>query len=211
MKTKFFAVSVVLIFNCFQPVFPQSQEAQQLLLNWEKLTQLKKILDDMYKGYEIVSKGYNTIKNLSQGNFNLHQIFLDGLMQVSPIVKKYKRVADIIACQGTIVKEYKNAFSRFKKTGLFNNKEINYMGDVYKNLFNKSLQSLDELSMVITANRLRMSDDERLAAIDSIYDGIEDKLSFLRNFNRGTTVLAMQRERESIDTKVSQQLYNVGQ
>ena len=195
----------------FQPVFSQSQEAQQLLLNWEKLTQLKKILDDMYKGYSIVSKGYNTIKNLSQGSFNLHQIFLDGLMQVSPVVKKYKRVGDIIACQGMIVKEYKSAFNRFKKCGLFNSKEIDYMGDVYKNLFNKSLQSLDELMMVITANKLRMSDDERLRAIDSIYDAIEDKLSFLRNFNRGTTVLAIQRGRESIDTKLSQKLYDVGQ
>lgn len=85
------------------------------------------------------------------------------------------------------------------------------MSDVYKNLFNKSVQSLDELLMVITANNLRMNDDERLAAIDSIYDSIEDKLSFLRNFNQSTTVLAMQRGRESIDTKVSQQLYNVGQ
>lgn len=104
MKTKLFALLVVIMVGCFQPVFPQSQEAQQLLLNWEKLTQLKKILNDMYKGYEIVSQGYNTIKNLSQGNFNLHKIFLDGLMQVSPAVKKYKRVADIIACQGMIVK-----------------------------------------------------------------------------------------------------------
>src|SRR5258705_13979585 len=129
----------------------------------------------MYKGYEIVSKGYNTIKNLSQGNFNLHQMFLDGLMQVSPVVKKYKKVADIIACQGMIVKEYKSAFNRFKKSGQFNFKEIDYMGDVYKNLFDKSLQNLDELLMVITANRLRMSDDERLTAIDRIFDNVEDK------------------------------------
>jgi hypothetical protein len=38
---------------------------------------------------------------------------------------------------------------------------------------------------------------------------MEDKLSFLRNFNRSTTVLAMQRGKETIDTKVSQQLYGV--
>src|SRR5436189_6131399 len=101
MKKIALLIAVVLISS---QAFSQSQEAQQLLLNWEKLTQLKKILDDMYKGYEIVSKGYNTIKNLSQGNFNLHQIFLDGLMQVSPIVKKYKKVADIITCQGMIGK-----------------------------------------------------------------------------------------------------------
>jgi len=209
MKTKFYTVVTVLMLSCFQPVFSQSQEAQQLLLNWEKLTQLKKILEDMYKGYEIVSKEYNTIRDLAQGNFNLHQLFLDALMQVSPAVKKYKRISDILACQRMIVKEYKSAFNRFKKSGQFNVKEIDYMSDVYKNLFNKSVQSLDELLMVTTAYKLRMSDDERLAAIDRIFDNIQDKLSFLRNFNQSTTVLAMQRGKESIDIKVSEQLYDV--
>lgn len=210
MKKKFYAVLLLLIVGYSQPVFSQSQEAQQLLLNWEKLAQLKKILEDMYKGYEIVSKGYNTIRDLSRGNFNLHQLFLNALMQVSPAVKKYKRVADIIACQKMIVKEYKSAFNSFKKSGQFNVKEIDYINDVYKSLFNKSLQNLDELLMVITASKLRMSDDERLSAIDRIFADIQDKLSFLRNFNRGTTVLAMQRGRESIDTKVSQRFYDVG-
>ena len=208
MKTKLYSLVLIVIMSC-QASFCQSDEAQQLLLNVEKLTQLKRILNDMYKGYKIVSKGYNTIKDISEGNFDLHKTFLDGLMEVSPAVKKYKRIADIIAAQGMLVKEYKNAFNRFKKSNLFNLKEIDYMGGVYKNLFDKSLESLDELIMVITANQLRMSDDERFAAIDRIFTDMQDKLSFLRNFNRSTTVLAMQRGKESIDTKVSQQLHGV--
>ena len=208
MKTKIYAV-LLFVMMSYQSAFSQSDEAQQLLLDVEKLTQLKQILKDLYKGYEVVSKGYNTIKNISQGNFNLHKTFLDGLMEISPAVKKYKRIVDIISLQGMLVKEYKNAFNRFKKSYLFNIKEIDYMGVVYKNLFDKSLQSLDELLMVITANQLRMSDDERFAAIDRIFKEMQDKLSFLRNFNRSTTVLAMQRGKETIDTKVSQQLYGV--
>jgi hypothetical protein len=51
----------------------QSAEVQQLLLNVEKLAQLKKILSNMKTGYQIVSGGYNTIKDISKGNFNLHQ------------------------------------------------------------------------------------------------------------------------------------------
>lgn len=184
----------------------QSAEAQQLLLNVEKLAQLKKILSNMKKGYEIVSNGYNTIKNISKGNFNLHDAFLNALLQVSPTVKKYKRVADIITCQSQIIKEYKSAFKRFKASNLFNISETNYMEDVYKNLFNKSLQNLDELTIVITAGKLRMSDDERIAAIDRIYNEISDKLVFLRSFNNEGNVLAVQRGREMVDTKVSQKL-----
>jgi hypothetical protein len=187
-------------------LYAQSTEAQQLLLNVEKLAQLKKILSNMKKGYEIVSTGYNTIKDISQGNFNLHDAFLNALLQVSPTVRKYKRVADIISCQSQIVKEYRSAFNRFKSTNLFNSSEITYMEDVYKNLFNKSLQNLDELGMVLTAGQLRMSDDERIAAVDRIYKDISDKLVFLRSFNNEGSVLAVQRGREMVDTKLSEKL-----
>ena len=187
-------------------VVAQSTEIQQLLLNVEKLAQLKKILSNMKKGYEIVSNGYNTIKDISKGNFNLHEAFLDSLLQVSPTVRKYKKIGEIIIFQTQLVKEYKSAFRRFDASNLFNANEIKYMDNVYSNLFTKSLQNLEELSMVITAGKLRMSDDERLNAIDRIYIDIGDKLVFLRTFNKENNVLAIQRGREMVDTKVSKKL-----
>ena len=80
------------------------------------------------------------------------------------------------------------------------------MGNVYTNLFNKSLQNLDELTMIITAGKLRMGDDERLNAIDRIYNDMGDKLVFLRTFNKENNVLAIQRGREMVDTRVSKKL-----
>ena len=196
----------VILFSFSGQVVAQSNEIQQLLLNVEKLAQLKKILSNMKKGYDIVSNGYNAIKDISKGNFNLHEAFLDGLMQVSPTVRKYKKIGEIISFQTQLVKEYKSAFRRFDASNLFNANEIKYMGNVYTNLFNKSLQNLDELTMVITAGKLRMSDDERLNAIDRIYIDMGDKLVFLRKFNKENNVLAIQRGREIVDTRVSKKL-----
>ena len=196
----------VILISFSGQVVAQSTEIQQLLLNVEKLAQLKKILSNMKNGYEIVSNGYNTIKDISKGNFNLHEAFLDSLMQVSPTVRKYKKIGEIIIFQTQLVKEYKSAFRRFDASSLFNANEIKYMDNVYSNLFNKSLQNLDELSMVITTGKLRMSDDERLNAIDRIYIDIGDKLVFLRTFNKENNVLALQRGREMVDTKVSKKL-----
>ncbi len=184
----------------------QSDEAQQLLLNVEKLAQLKKILHNMYQGYQLISKGYNTIKDISQGNFDLHKNFLDGLLAVSPAVKKYKRIADIIQQQSQLVKEYKSAFARFKTSNLFNSIEIKYMENVYANLFTNSLQNLDDMAMIVTAGKLRMSDDERMNAIDRVFDEVSDKLNFLRTFNKENDILALQRGRELVETKVSKQL-----
>lgn len=185
----------------------QSHEAQQLLLNVEKLSQLKNILADMKKGYQVVSGGYNTIRKISQGNFSLHEVFLDGLMLVSPEVKKYRRVADIISYQKSIVSEYKAAFKRFGACGNFNPTEIGYLGRVYKQLFDQSMDNLDELAMVITSAKLRMSDDERLQAIDRIFADVQDKLIFLRDFNSKAASLSLAREKQRVELKQSLELY----
>jgi hypothetical protein len=189
--------------------FGQSQEAQQLLLNVEKLSQLKGILSSMKKGYEAVSKGYNSVKDIAQGNFSLHEVFLDAMMLVSPEVKKYRRIADIITAQSDIVSEYKAAFKRFSSGGNFTLSELDYLGKVYSQLFDQSLDNLDQLTMVITANKLRMSDDERLQAIDRIFADIQDKLVFLRSFNLKTGILNSQRQKEKADVAGTKQFYNL--
>jgi hypothetical protein len=187
----------------------QSEEAQQLLLDVEKLAQLKQILSDLKKGYAIVSGGYNTIKNISQGNFSLHKTFLDGLLAVSPTVRNYKKVGDIITLQASLVNEYKSAFSRFKNDGSFNAGEISYLSSVYSNLFNRSVKNLDALAMILTAGTLRMSDDERLKSIDQIFNDMQEMLVFLRSFNNNTTILAIQRARERKDIKILKNIYGI--
>jgi hypothetical protein len=187
----------------------QSDEVQQLLLNIEKLAQFKKIFKNMKNGYQIIFKGYTAVKDISQGNFNLHKTFLDGLMQVSPAVKKYKRIADIISYQLRIAKEYKLAFNRFKEEKQFTIDEIDYLGKVYGNLFNESLKSLDELSMVITSGKLRMSDDERLQAIDKIYLAVEEQYSFLKEFTNNSNLLSLQRKAERAEIEMSRRLYGL--
>ena len=200
---------MVMVFFAVTTAKAQSTEAAQLLLNFEKLTQFKQILKDMQKGYTILQGGYNTIKDLSQGNFSLHKTFLDGLMAVNPAVRNYKKTAEIISYQLQLMKEYKAAFSRFRSYGSFTDDELIYMANVYDNLMKKSLDNLDDLAMVITANKLRMSDDERLQAIDRIHADMEDKLVFLRSFNGSASVLASQRAREQKDVRSMSDLQGV--
>jgi hypothetical protein len=192
---------------CMNASKAQSQEVQQLLLNVEKLNQLKNILADMKKGYQIVSSGYSAVKNVTQGNFSMHEVFLDGLLVVNPEIKRYYRVKDIIDNQKAILTEYKSAFKRFKASGNFTDREINYFGNVYRQLFNQSLNNLDDLTTIITSSKLRMSDDERLHAIDRVFEDTRDKLLFLRHFNRQTSILNLQRTKEKSDIAATRSLY----
>ncbi|WON93761.1 TerB family tellurite resistance protein [Sphingobacterium sp. UGAL515B_05] len=208
---KFTIILCLLVMGILQgkPSFGQANEIAQLLLNVEKLTQFKAILKQMKDGYKILNGGYNTVKDLSQGNFSLHQTFLDGLMEVSPTVKKYRKVSMIIEAQLALVKEYKSSFSRFKSDGSFNTKELDYMEKVYGNLLKLSLRNLDELAGVITAGKMRMSDDERLQAIDHIYEDMEEKIQFLRHFNSQTSILGLQRAKAKKDLQFSKQLNGI--
>ena len=130
-------------------------------------------------------------------------------MQVSPTVRNYKRIGDIVNYQVLLVKEYKSAFNRFRDSKNFNPEEIAYLERVYDNLVKQSLRNLDELTSVITANKMRMSDDERLVAIDKIYTDMQDKLLFLRNFNNNTAVLDLQRAKERNDTRAMRNIYKL--
>ena len=158
----------------------QAYELARLVLDIEKLLQLKNILSDLYKGYEILTTGYNAIKSISEGNFNLHKAFLDGLLAVSPAVQKYERVIDIINDQESIVSEYKIAYNIFKQDKHFTPDELVYLSNVYNNLIAGSEKNLTNLLNVMTAGTMRMSDAERLHAIDGIYSDTHEQLSFLR-------------------------------
>ena len=82
-----------------------ADDITQLLLDVEKLSQLKQILTDMYTAYTVVHNGYEDIKNISQGTFSLHKAFLDGLLAVSPVVSNYAKVPDIINKELLLVQE----------------------------------------------------------------------------------------------------------
>ena len=189
--------------------FGQSQEAQQLLLNVEKLSQLKNILKDMKRGYEIVSKGYGAVKDIAEGNFSLHEVFLDAMMLVSPEVRKYHKISAIVSLQSDLLREYKSAFKRFSSGGNFSVSELEYLGKVYSQLSSQSLDNLDQLAMVITAGKLRMTDDERLKVIDRVFEEVQDKLTLLRIFNKETGILNLQREKEKLEVSSVERLYKL--
>lgn len=202
-------IIMLLSFGFTKTSSAQSQELQQLILNIEKLSQFKSILDDMKKGYDILLYGYNAVKDISEGNYSLHKLFLDGLLEVSPTVRQYKRVGEIISYQIALLKEYKGAAKQFRLSSLFDDRELGHITNVYDQLVKESLDCLEDLASVLTARKLRMSDQERLEEIDYIYQSMQDKILFLRSFNNSTAILAWQRLKDKNETQSLKKIYGV--
>ncbi|HEX5152866.1 MAG TPA: TerB family tellurite resistance protein [Parafilimonas sp.] len=199
----------VFAFTISNRVKAQSFEIQQLILDCEKLVQLKDIYEDLVTGYDILSDGYNAVRDISKGNFDLHDIFLDGLMKVSPVVQQYSKVAGIIDYELKIVSEYSVAFERFKADNNFSPDEIIYIAKVYDKLLDESIKGVSDLTNVITDGILRASDDERLSRIDALFNDMQDRLTFLRHFNNNTSVLSLQRARSKNDLNTVGGIYGI--
>ncbi|PZX59338.1 hypothetical protein LV84_01369 [Algoriphagus ratkowskyi] len=179
----------------------QSHEATQLILNYEKLMQMKEILDNMYQGYTILEQGYSKVKGIAEGNFKLHEAFLNELLKVSPEVRNYYRVAEIIQYQQRIMSEYKSTYAKVKIGGSFSGEELAFMAELYEGLFKASLRNLDELLLILTAGELRMSDFERLVAIDRLHGEMSGLLISLRGKNSELSILGNQRNRTRNERK----------
>ncbi|MCH7408983.1 TerB family tellurite resistance protein [Belliella sp. DSM 111904] len=184
----------------------QDQEVVQLLLNVEKLEQFRGIYRNMLSGYQVLTQGYNSIRDLSQGNFSLHKAFMDGLSQVNPQVRNYRKVGDIVQLQSAIVQTYRRSFQDFVYTGVYSMQELDYLTAVYQNLFRLSLRNLDEVIQIITAGNLTMSDKERLQAIDKIHAETQSMFRFLLTFNTDIKVLGHKRSTQKASLSTLEQL-----
>ena len=208
VRKKLMGLSLAVLCS-ISPSLCQTSEVTQLLLNVEKLSQFREILRQMHDGYRILKGGYQSVKDIAEGNFSLHQTFLDGLLAVRPAVRNYRRVGEIIDYQIRLVRAHRNAVNRLGVSGLLQNDELKYLMGVYGRLLKQSLSNLDELVQVITASHLRMNDEERLAAIDRVYEGMQDKLLFFKEFNTQAMLLIVQREREAQDLDKIGRLYGM--
>jgi hypothetical protein len=208
MKSVTILILMLLGFGSFR-CQAQNYELQRLILDIEKLEQLKSILTDLEKGYQMLEAGYTTIKNISEGNFNLHKAFLDGLLAVSPSVQKYYKISEIAKYQARTLSEYKAAMNRFRRDSHFHPDELVYIGNVYDNLLNKSVRNLENLLNVLAAGKLRMNDAERLEAIDGIYADTKNQFFFLRQFNNSTQMLAINRSVATGDAETLKNLYGI--
>lgn len=189
--------------------YAQTQEVTQLILNLEKLRELRKILRELKKGYEILFEGYNKIRDIARGNFKLHEAFLDALLQASPVVKSYGRIKDIVELQLALLRESRQTMQLLSATGQFSTEELEYLAKVYDELISESIKNLDALTDVLTTKKMRASDDERLSMIDALYEEMSSKLVFLRHFNSNNSLLAAQRKDEAASNGTVKKVYGI--
>lgn len=168
------------------------QKKTQLRYLSEQIAALRVYGGYVRDGYKVVSDGAQNVRNLKNGEFNLHDAFFKSLKAVNPSIKNIGKIADIISLQVFIGK----SLTRIKGLEYLSVPQREYIDRVKSQVLNECGNNLEELLMVITSGQLEMKDDERIKRIDKIYAAMSDKFSFTQSFCNDLNMLVYQKKSE---------------
>lgn len=201
-------IFLLLLFTALTTGNLHAQAKQQRVL-LQQIAALQVYMDYAQKGYSAVKKGLNTIGNFKRGEFNLHSDYFNSLKTVNPKIKKYERVAEIIALQIKIMKSCKSLHQQIRQGDLFHGDEVDYIKRVFERLIENCDTNLDDLLKIITDGNLEMKDSERMARIDIIYNDILDMYNFSESFSKETKILAVSKATQIQEAKKSRVLHGI--
>ncbi|GAC1382538.1 MAG: hypothetical protein NVSMB45_08730 [Ginsengibacter sp.] len=184
--------------------FQQQKTQKKYLL--EQIAALHTYIGFAQKGYAVVSGGINTIRDLRKGDFSMHNNFFNSLTAVNPKIKKYVKVAAIIAAQISIAKQVHHTLKICRNTQQLSGTELKYLKQVFNNLLDECAGNLDELFGLVTSGEQQMKDDERIKRIDRLYDAMQDKQVFVQSFSHSAEGLSIQRRNEQYDIQIEKKL-----
>jgi hypothetical protein len=185
-----------------------AQTKQQTVL-LQQIAALQIYIGYAQKGYSVAKKGLNMIGDFKRGEFNLHDSYFTSLKTVNPKIKKYARIAEIIALQVKIMKNYGSIYKQIQQDDLFHGDEMDYIKRVFDRLIENCDNNLEELITIITDNQLEMKDDERIKRIDAVYQNMLENYTFCESFSDQTQLISLSKAKDKKEVKTSRALRGI--
>ncbi|WP_246001525.1 DUF932 domain-containing protein [Mucilaginibacter gracilis] len=127
-----------------------NQKATQKKYLLQQIAALQVYIGYLEKGYQVVNSGLNTVKDIMNGEFHLHDAYISSLKQVNPVVRNDKRVDEILAMQEYI----SEAFAKISNNGSLSVDQNSYVASVKAQVLTECSSDIDELVLVITAGKV---------------------------------------------------------
>ena len=140
---------------------------------------------------------------------DLYQKYFDELWKVKDALGYYFRVRAIMDQQLALVRQYHVAWNGVRADIHFSAPEILYIGQVYTGIIEKSLQNLEQLSLVVRSFTTRMSDAKRIEVINEVADRLQENYDDLKSFNSENIRLSLQRSKDEHEIAVVKLLYHL--
>lgn len=172
-----------------------------------QIAALKLYGDCLEKGYEIARGGLSLVRDVTGGEFSLHKDYFSSLGAISPAVKQSSDILAIIALQRDIVGTLKAASG----SDYLHPSDKEFIDNVREALLEATLDDLDQLLLVVTADQLELTDGQRLQQLKNILYNIRRKAALARELAGHVELLVRQRKREQANTEVLNKIYGLNQ
>ncbi|WP_130855661.1 hypothetical protein [Olivibacter jilunii] len=207
MKGKWIGISVLCMMlaftaeaQTFSEWFKQKKTRKKYMA--QQIAALKVYKEYIEEGWEIAQNGLGIVEKFKGGEFGLHQLFFGSLKAINPIIKRYPKIADIIAMQVAIIKVRGQYLKEFREGGFFREGELEFMQSAYARLLEDGSTVILELTDLTTNGKLEMKDDERINRINALYDESVEQYRFARRFGEEAQFLSLSRKNENREADV---------
>ena len=190
--------------------FAQAQELEQLKINLEKLVQLKLILARAKQGYAMLEKGYNSVRDLSKGNFELHQRELNSLLAVRPAIKQMPDLVQMQDNSNAVQRVFDEWWRSVQTARVFSAGELVGIGAKQRAIVDMLKDDMSQVKLVLTPGVLRMNDAERMAAIELLASNTAQLCEKMRGFISEQSRIAATRMQDKKDRQAMLRFYGKG-
>lgn len=187
----------------FAEWFKQKKTQKKYLL--QQIAGLQIYIESARKGYRIAKKGLTVVGDFTKGEFNLHTDYFNSLKKVNPVIRRYAKVAEVMALQVKIMESTGQTSRQISGSDIFSDDEKAYIHRVFNRLHDDCGKTLDELIRLTSASKPELRDDERMSRIDKLYLDMQDKFTFSQEFSNEVKGLTASRLKEKKEVESSRQ------
>lgn len=162
----------------------------------------KQIVEASTTAKNVISNFQETAKIYQQG-----KQYYDALKSVHDLVKDARKVQQTILLVGDISDIYVNSFQKMMDDENFSVEELSAIALGYAKLLEESSEVLTELKTITSANGLSMSDAERMAFIDRIYNEVRGYKNLVQYYTNKNISVSYLRAKKKNDTDRIMALY----
>lgn len=185
----------------FSEWFKQKKTQKKYLL--AQITALQSYSHWIEKGYQIAAVGLGAVSSFKQGDFSQHSHYFSSREKVSSAVKNYPKVSAILKMADAMSKIRKKltsaAGSGSGLTAMLNSHELQSLKRINDAAAVEADKDLETLALLVTDGKLKMTDDERIKAINLLYTRVRKRLTATMEFDRRMQALVSSRKKQAAD------------
>lgn len=208
MKMIIAIVFCLLITYCSQAQGIFNQKGEMIKKCIEQIALLGTYIRQAKQGYNIIDKGLKTVKNIKNGEFDLHDLYYTSLKTINPSVKGFSKIEAAIETGSGISTIGSKTIYLINGSEWLSPGEKSYLRKLMTKLLDETDKDLENLANLVTSGKIELTDDERVRRIDEVYRELHNKSSFVQKFSSTIKMLIANRSSDIRSSGQVQQFYN---